>query len=144
MYNLVKRQAEVEILPMCLDQGIAAVPYSPLGGGLLSGKYAAGGTGRLNEMPMYEKRYAPDWMHKAAAELQAIADELGTEAATLAVAWVAKNKMVTAPIISARSTGQLKASLAALDFRMDDALYARISALSPTPPPATDRLEEAS
>ena len=144
MYNLVKRQAEVEILPMCADQGIAAVPYSPLGGGLLTGKYAAGGSGRLNDVAMYEKRYAPEWMHHAAADLKAIADEVGTDAATLAVAWVARNPAVTAPIISARSSQQLKASLAALDFTLDDALYARITALSPTPAPATDRLEEAS
>jgi len=144
MYNLVKRQAEVEILPMCVDQGIAAVPYSPLGGGLLTGKYVGGGAGRLNEMPMYASRYAPDWMHAAAAGLVEIARDVGVEAATLAVAWVAKNAGVTAPIISARTVEQLQPSLAALDFKMDDALYARISALSPTPPPATDRLEEAS
>ena len=42
MYNLVKRQVEVEILPMAISEGFAVVPYSPLGGGLLSGKYAAG------------------------------------------------------------------------------------------------------
>jgi 1-deoxyxylulose-5-phosphate synthase len=143
MYNLVKRQAEVELLPMCVDQNIAAVPYSPLGGGLLSGKYAAGGEGRLTTDKMYAARYAPDWMHKAAAELAALASDHGVDAATLAVSWVAKNKAVTAPIISARSVEQLQPSLKAMDCPMDDELYARISALSPAPPPATDRLEEA-
>lgn len=47
MYNLVKRQAEVEILPMCADMGVACAPYSPLGGGILTGKYVTGGSGRL-------------------------------------------------------------------------------------------------
>ncbi|MCR8722892.1 aldo/keto reductase [Frigidibacter sp. ROC022] len=143
MYNLVKRQVEVEILPMALSEGFAVVPYSPLGGGLLSGKYAAGQSGRLKEDKAYAGRYAPEWMHRAAADLSALAAELGTHPATLAVAWVARHPGVTAPIISARSVEQLAPSLAALDYPLDDALYARLSALTPAPPPATDRLEEA-
>ena len=143
MYNLVKRQAEVEILPMALSEGIMICPYSPLGGGLLTGKYARGESGRLEVDKMYATRYAPEWMHHTAAELDGIAADLGTSAATLAVAWVAKNPAVTAPIISARSADQLKPSLEAMNFDMDDTLYARITALSPTPAPATDRLEEA-
>jgi aryl-alcohol dehydrogenase-like predicted oxidoreductase len=143
MYNLVKRQAEVEILPMAVSEGFAVAPYSPLGGGLLTGKYVAGDGGRLKDDPMYALRYAPTWMHDTAAGLAALAAEAGVHSATLAVAWVARHKGVSAPIISARSTEQLEASLAALSFDMDDDLYSAISALSPAPPPATDRLEEA-
>jgi aryl-alcohol dehydrogenase-like predicted oxidoreductase len=143
MYNLVKRQVEVEILPMALSEGFAVVPYSPLGGGLLSGKYAAGETGRLTTDKMYEKRYSLTWMHDAAADLSRIAAEVGTHPATLAVAWAARRPGITAPIISARSVEQLQPSLAALDYAMDDALYARLRALAPEPAPATDRLEEA-
>ncbi|SER81051.1 Predicted oxidoreductase [Tranquillimonas rosea] len=143
MYNLVKRQAETEILPMALDEDIAVATYSPLGGGLLSGKYAAGGTGRLTEDERYSARYAPDWMHAAASDLVTLATEVGTDPATLAVAWVARHPAVTMPIVSARTVAQLLPSLAALDFELDDALMARLSALSPAPAPATDRLEEA-
>lgn len=143
MYNLVKRQVEVELLPMALSEGFAVCPYSPLGGGLLTGKYVGGGTGRLVEDERYAARYAPGWMGEAAAGLVAIAEELGVAPATLAVAWVARHPGVWGPIISARSAEQLAPSLDALSFEMDDALYDRISALSPTPPPATDRLEEA-
>lgn len=143
MYNLVKRQAEVEILPMARDQDIAVVPYSPLGGGLLSGKYARGGSGRLTRDDRYAARYAPDWMHDAARGLADLADEVGMHPATLAVAWVAANPAVTAPIVSARDADQLGPSLAAADVALDDDLLARITALSPAPPPATDRLEEA-
>lgn len=143
MYNLVKRQAEVEILPMCASEGIAAFPYSPLGGGLLTGKYARGEKGRLDEVEMYSKRYAPDWMRAAAVGLSEIAEEIGTHPATLAVAWAARHPAGPCPITSARSAEQLQPSLAALDFDMDDGLYDRIAALSPAPPPATDRLEEA-
>ena len=64
-------------------------------------------------------------------------------AITLAVAWVARNPGITAPIVSGRTVEQLRPSLDAMTFDMDDALYARLSALTPTPPPATDRLEEA-
>ena len=143
MYSLVKRQAEVEILPMAQDQGIAVVPYSPLGGGLLTGKYARGAAGRLTTDSRYAARYGPEWMHRAAADLATLASDAGMAPATLAVAWAARHPGVTAPIISARSAEQLAPSLAALDVTLDDDLYARVTALSPTPPPATDRLEEA-
>lgn len=142
MYNLVKRQAEVEILPMAMDQGMAVCPYSPLGGGLLTGKYAAGETGRLTEDPMYTSRYGQDWMHKAAADFATLALELGVAPATLAAAWVAAHPAKPRPIISSRSAGQLVPSLAAIGIDLSPELYARITALTPTPPLATDRLEE--
>jgi len=142
MYNLVKRQVEVEILPACADQDVLVAPYSPLGGGLLTGKYASGGEGRLLTNKMYTARYNVDWMHEAAAALPAIAQRHGTTAATLAVAWVARNPLVAHPIISARTAEQLQPSLAAIDFDMTDELYDEMTALTVTPPPATDRLEE--
>ncbi|MDA7428553.1 aldo/keto reductase [Primorskyibacter aestuariivivens] len=143
MYNLVKRQAEVELLPMCASEGIVAFPYSPLGGGLLTGKYARGESGRHSHDAMYAKRYDVDWMKETAGALADLAKELGTSPATLAVAWAARHPAGPRPILSARSVEQLQPSLDGMRYDMDDALYARISALSPTPPPATDRLEEA-
>lgn len=142
MYNLVKRQAEVEILPMANDLGILVAPYSPLGGGLLTGKYAGGGTGRLTQNDRYAARYGRAEMHTAADALCRLAAKMGTDPATLAVAWAAAHPTGPSPIISARSAVQLEPSLAALHFDMTPDLYARISALSPTPPPATDRTEE--
>ena len=141
MYNLVKRQAEVEILPMATDQGIAVYSYSPLGGGLLTGKYVAGGGGRLAEDPRYNARYAAPAAHEAAAGLAGLAREVGIDAATLAVAWVMARGVC--PIISARDAVQLAPSLAALNCTLSPDLMARITALSTTPPPATDRTEEA-
>ncbi len=143
MYSVVKRQAEVELLPMAADQGITAYCYSPLGGGLLSGKYAAGGVGRLTEDTRYAARYAPDYMKTAAANLAALAAELGTHPATLAVAWAKCHPTGPVPLISARSALQLSPSLAAAEYPMNKETYARISALVPAPAPATDRLEEA-
>ncbi|WP_172300389.1 aldo/keto reductase [Pseudoruegeria sp. HB172150] len=143
MYNLVKRQVEVEILPMALSEGFAVCPYSPLGGGLLTGKYAKGGEGRLVDNEMYKKRYAQDWMHEAAVELSEVAEDLEVSPITLAVAWVAHNPAITAPIISARTLEQLQPSLAAITHTLDQRTYDMLTSLTPTPAPATDRLEEA-
>lgn len=143
MYSLVKRQAEVEMLPMALSEGFAVASYSPLGGGLLTGKYASGDSGRLVDDTMYKARYGVDWMHQAAQDLSALANDHDADPATLAVAWVASNPAITSPIISARSVDQLAPSLAALDLDLSDELKAQLTALTPTPAPATDRLEEA-
>ena len=124
---------------MALSEGIAVAPYSPLAGGLLTGKYLRGESGRFTEKAGYGDRYAQDWMSGALAGLVALAGEVGTDPATLAVAWVAHHPAVTAPIISARSAAQLAPSLAAAEFRMDDGLFARITALVPDLPSATDR-----
>lgn len=147
MYSLIKRQAEVELLPMCADQGIVAATYSPLGGGLLTGKYTddlTSGTGRLAEDPRYAQRYGAEFMLSSAKALVALARDLGQDPATLAVAWAAAHTAGPLPILSARSAKQLAPSLAAMEFDMSETLYAQIEQLSPRPAPATDRLEEAS
>lgn len=143
MYSLVKRQAEVELFPMARSEDIAVVPYSPLGSGLLTGKYQNGGGGRLATDKRYAARYGQPWMVDTATALSALAHEWGMEPATLAVAWAAQHDAVTAPIISARDAGQLAPSLKALAVTLSEAQYAAIEALSPRPAPATDRLEEA-
>ena len=144
MYSLVKRQADVEILPMCADLGILPATYSPLGGGLLTGKYSAkDADGRLATDERYAARYDVDWMRKTAADLSELAAARDVHPATLAAAWVTKHSAAPSPILSARHLAPLEPSLAATRFDMDDALYAEITALSQTPAPATDRLDEA-
>jgi aryl-alcohol dehydrogenase-like predicted oxidoreductase len=146
MYNLVKRQAEVEILPMAEANGIAVVPYSPAGGGLLSGKYEQKdkpGTGRLISNPKYRDRYGEDWVHETAAKFAAFCAQRGVHPMSMAVAWTGGHPAITAPIIGARNVDQLRASLDSVTVAMTPELRAEISALSRTPPPATDRLEEA-
>jgi aryl-alcohol dehydrogenase-like predicted oxidoreductase len=142
MYNLVKRQAEVEILPMAQANGVGVTPYSPAGGGLLSGKYTEQQTGRLSTNKMYEARYGEPWMHEVAARFAAFCKQHGFHPMSLAVAWVASHPAVTAPIIGARNVDQLRASLDAVKIEITPELRAQIAALSRTPPPATDRLEE--
>jgi aryl-alcohol dehydrogenase-like predicted oxidoreductase len=145
MYNLVKRQAEVEILPLALSEGLAVIPYSPVGGGLLSGKYtgdAAPQEGRLLNNKMYETRYGDEWMYTAAADFSLFARERGFSPASLAVAWVGHHTAVTAPIIGARNLTQLEDSLKSVEIEMTEELYEQISAFSPKPGIATDRTEE--
>ncbi len=144
MYNLLKRQAEVEILPLAQAEGLGVVPYNPLAGGVLTGKYLDQGParGRLDENAMYARRYAPDWMAEATRAFIALAAREGVHPVTLAVAFAAAHPGVTAPLLGARTTDQLAPALAAATFRLDAALHAEIAALTPTPPPATDRLEE--
>lgn len=145
MYNLVKRQAEVEILPLALSEGLGVIPYSPLGGGLLTGKYGPDKMpeeGRLVKNDMYSVRYGDQWMLEAAAEFSSLAEDLGYAPAALAVRWVAHHPAVTAPIIGARNLEQLEESLDSLNIDMTDDLYEKISAISPAPPIATDRTEE--
>lgn len=144
MYSLVKRQAEVELLPMAADLGIAVFPYSPLGGGLLTGKYSAvGAQGRLTEDARYAQRYSDPFAHRAAAALAGIAGALGVHPATLAVAWALAHSTAPRPIISGRNAAQLAPALAALTYAISDDLYTALCALMPAPPPATDRNEEA-
>ena len=142
MYNLVKRQAEVEILPMALANSVAVVPYSPGAAGLLSGKYLEKQSGRLATNKMYESRYGEPWMHEVAAKFVAFCRQRELHPVSAAVAWVAAHPAVTAPIIGARNLEQLQASLDSVKVEMSPALRAEIAALSRTPPPATDRSEE--
>jgi aryl-alcohol dehydrogenase-like predicted oxidoreductase len=142
MYNLVKRQAEVEILPMAEASGIGVIPYSPAGAGLLSGKYSGEATGRLKTNKMYTARYGEPWMFEVAEKFVAFCRQRNLHPVSTAIAWVGAHPAVTAPIVGARSLEQLRDSLNAVNVDMTPALRAEIAALSRTPPPATDRLEE--
>jgi aryl-alcohol dehydrogenase-like predicted oxidoreductase len=144
MYNLVKRQAEVEILPLARSEQVGVISYSPNGGGLLTGKYSTTqrpDSGRLKENPLYTVRYGDEGYFEVAERFTAYASEHGVKPAALAVAWVMSHPAVTAPILGARNLEQLNESLGALDIKMTPEWRAEISALSAEPPPATDRSE---
>jgi aryl-alcohol dehydrogenase-like predicted oxidoreductase len=145
MYNLVKRQAEVEILPLALAEQVGVVSYSPTGAGLLAGKYGIARrpeTGRLIESVMYKERYADPTYFEIAERFTAHARERGVHPVSLAVAWVMSHPAIAAATIGARNVEQLEASLHAVDIEMTPAWRAEISALSIEPPLATDRSEE--
>ncbi len=145
MYNLVKRQAEVEILPLANEEQIGVISYSPLGGGLLTGKYRMNQKpeiGRLIEQKNYERRYGEELYYSTAERFSGFAKQHGYHPASLAIAWVSSNPVITAPIIGARNADQLKVSLEALEIKMDSGLRDEISSLSIAPPLATDHSKE--
>ncbi|MDT3428247.1 aryl-alcohol dehydrogenase-like predicted oxidoreductase [Paenibacillus forsythiae] len=144
MYSLVKRQAEVEILPLAASEQIGVISYSPLGAGLLTGKYGVNRRpeqGRLVEEKRYTDRYADEMNFAVADRFNAYATERGVKPSTLAVAWAMSHPAVTAPIIGARNLEQLEDSLAAADVDMTPEWRDEISSLSIAPAPATDRGE---
>ena len=104
MYSLAKRQAESELLPLAEVENIGVISYSPLGGGLLTGKYnglSKPEAGRLIDRDMYAKRYSLEHYYETAGRFCAHAEEKNIKPATLAVAWVMAHPAITAPIIGA-------------------------------------------
>jgi aryl-alcohol dehydrogenase (NADP+) len=119
-YNLLFRENERELFPLCEEEQIAVIPYNPLAGGLLTGKHRAGapteGTrftlGRAQEM--YRERYWQEQMFATVDELRAVAEEAGVPMTTLALQWVLANPVITSPIVGASRPEQLAASVAAV------------------------------
>jgi aryl-alcohol dehydrogenase-like predicted oxidoreductase len=144
MYNLVKRQAEVEILPLAEEEQMGVIAYNPLGGGLLSGKYGVERRpkkGRLVEDELYAARYGDPAYYQVAGRFAAYAQEHGHHPVSLAIAWVMSHPAVTAPILGARDVEQLEPALGAVEIEISPEQRAEISELSIEPPPATDRSE---
>lgn len=145
MYNVVKRQAEVEILPLAEAENLGVISYGPVGGGLLSGKYGVDirpETGRLITNEGYAKRYSEKHVFETAGKFTELAKAKGIHPVSLAVAWAGAHPAVTCPIIGARNVEQLGPSLDAVEVEMTSELRKEISGLSRTPPLATDRQDE--
>ncbi|MBL0927619.1 MAG: aldo/keto reductase [Phycisphaerales bacterium] len=135
-YNLLDRRIERELLPFCRTYGVGVIPWSPIGGGLLSGKYSS----RTPEPPdarftRPENKNHP-WAKRKTAECLAIADavialaaERGCTPSQLALAWVASRAGVTAPIIGPRTMAQLEDNLGALSLTLTEADHARLDAV---------------
>lgn len=139
MYSLIKRVAEIEILPMAESCNIAAVPYSPLGSGMLTGKYHRNEKGRITQNSMYVARYRnPEYMETAGRFIE-YADKKGLHPSALAVKWVAMRPAVPSAIIGCWKPEHLDVALQSQDFDMPDDMRAEISDLSVPPPNATDR-----
>ena len=137
-YNLLFRQIERELLPLCEEEGLAVMPYNPLAGGLLTGKHQKSappakdsrfGLGNQGAK-MYSERY---WQEREFATVDAfvqLAKKAGTEPATLAIAWVMAHPAITTPLVGASKPEQLKACIAAAGFKLDAKLKTRLDELS--------------
>ena len=144
MYSLLKRQAEVELLPLARHAGLGVCPYNAMAGGMLSGKYGGARPvrGRLIENPRYGARYGQDWMPGAVERFVAHARARGSHPVSLSVAWVRSHPAITAPLVGARTVAQLEDSLRSLEIRLTPEEWAEIAALVPHPGVATDRTED--
>lgn len=136
-YNLLFRQIERELLPLCGEENLAVIPYNPLAGGLLTGKHKlAGGPPQGSRFTlgtagkMYTERYWNEREFAAVAAVGQLAKELGVEVTTLAIAWVLANPVITSPLIGASKPEQLKASLAAAELKLDASVKARLDEIS--------------
>jgi len=127
-YNLLVRDIEHEIVPAALDAEIGLLPWSPLGGGWLSGKYKRDqqpiGATRLGENPnrgseSYGPRNAQERTWRIIGVLQDVAETLGVSMARVALAWLADRPAVTSVILGARTREQLADNLAAAGLKLD-------------------------
>ena len=137
-YNLLFREFEREMFPLCLDEGIGVIPYNPIAGGMLSGKHDRSkapekGTrfGYQNYAgQMYRERYWKDPVFDKVQELQDVANEAGIPLPTLAIAWVLTNPAITSPIIGASRPDQLDATLKSVETQLDKATLDRLDELT--------------
>ena len=128
-YNLLYREIESELLPLCRTEGLGVIVYNPIAGGFLSGKYKKGedpweGSRFLlgTASRRYQQRYWHDSQFDAVAVFRQAVEARGHAAASVAVAWVLAQPGITSAIVGASSADQLSASLNAVDIDFDDEL----------------------
>jgi aryl-alcohol dehydrogenase (NADP+) len=128
-YNLLYREIETELLPLCRAEGVGVIVYNPLAGGFLSGKYRKGddpqeGTRFMlgTAARVYQRRYWDDAQFDAVEMLRQIADGRGVSLAALSIAWVLAQQGVTSAIVGASSPDQLSAALEAAQLEWDAGL----------------------
>jgi aryl-alcohol dehydrogenase-like predicted oxidoreductase len=136
-YSLLFREIERELLPLVEEEGLGVIPYNPLAGGLLTGKYKAGSKPEDNTRftlgtagSMYQDRYWNERSFATVAQLHKLADEAGIPLATLAVAWVMANPLITAPLLGASRPEQLDATLAAAEYKLAPDLKKKLDELT--------------
>jgi aryl-alcohol dehydrogenase-like predicted oxidoreductase len=131
-YNMVWRVIESEIVPLCAKEGIGQVVWSPIGQGVLTGKYLPGsqppaGSRATDEMGgSFIQRLLTDSLLTRVQELRTVADEAGLSLAQLAVAWTLQNPSVSAAIIGATRPEQVRENVGAAGARLDAGLMRRI------------------
>jgi len=124
-YNLLDRRIENELIPLCLKYGLAVLPWSPIGGGILAGRYPGGngfpeGSRAARWGQRFSERISPTALD-VATKLAAMARERGKSSAQLALLWVKDQPGVTAPIYGPRTLAHLEEILPVLEQRLDDA-----------------------
>ena len=133
-YSLLRRDAERELLPCARALGFAVNPYSPLAGGLLTGKYQPGEPpppdSRAAHNQGMARRLEDERTLRLVAEVQKVADELGKPMSQVAINWVAAQPGVTSPIIGPRTLEQFRDNAGALEWDLTPDVAARLSEIT--------------
>jgi aryl-alcohol dehydrogenase (NADP+) len=122
-YNLVYREEEREMIPLCVDQGVGLIPWSPLARGFFAGNRKRGGGGetvRANSDPFGNSLYFRDEDFTVAECAAEVAKERGVSASQIALAWILSKRYVTSPIIGATKMDHLQQAIAALDIKLSE------------------------
>ena len=126
-YNLLARMVELELLPACRAYGVGFLPYSPLAQGALAGTLMSAEGGRRSGLPNI-----PETQQKLAA-FGELCTEIGQSSATVALAWLLHNPVVTAIVVGPRTIEQLDSALTAIDVELDPQTLSRIEEIFPGP-----------
>ena len=137
-YNLLFREVERELLPLANEEGLAVIPFNPLAGGLLTGKYQETDepeTGRFSSEigrfgAVYQSRYWHQREFETIKQLMEVARQANVSLITLSVAWVLANPVITSVLLGASRTGQLDDTLAATDFLLESDVKAALDELT--------------
>jgi len=133
-YSLVTRAIEREMLPLCIDQGVGVIPYSPLAGGVLTGKVRAGEAppqgSRAAVNPFGGNFYTEERKLAIAAVVVEVAESIGATPSAVALSWCANQPGITSPIFGARTEAQLEDNLAAAELTLNDEANARLEEAS--------------
>ena len=122
-YNLIYREEEREMIPLCADQGVAVLPYSPLARGVLTGNRGRQGerrTARAGDDPLSDERYNSPSDFDVVDRLAEVAAARGAPSAQVALAWLLSRPAVTAPIVGATRLGHISDALAAVQLTLTD------------------------
>jgi aryl-alcohol dehydrogenase-like predicted oxidoreductase len=131
-YNLVYREEEREMIPLCVDQGVAVLPWSPLARGMLAGNRTRAGerlTTRAGTDSFGDSLYTPEVDFDVVDRVTEVASERGVPSAQVALAWVLRQPAVTAPIVGATKIEHVEDALAAEQLELSDDEAARVEEL---------------
>lgn len=123
-YNLLNREEEREMYPLCADEGVGVIPWSPLARGRLAREW--GTTTSRTESDEFGRRLYPESDRGIVDAVGRVAERRGIPRAQVALAWVLRNPVITAPIVGATKSSHLEDAIAALDVELDDAEAAEL------------------
>ncbi|GAA0450489.1 oxidoreductase [Actinoplanes capillaceus] len=144
LYNLIDREIETELVPVCRNEGVGIIPWSPMRGGWLTGKYRRGMTAAPagTRWEGDKQPWLGNWQDsvdervwRVTDALIAVADESGRTPAQVALRWLLQRPGVTAPIVGARTAEQLGDNLGATGWALDDKQLERLTAAGDQPLP---------